>query len=196
LDYSPDLLSPVVAQSCLVTYAAVETTDTTTDTKISSKHGLCSMDAIDTLFDSEEEISDPKLKLKIWEQQIITAVIDELPELLSGVGMRNLLSVEPDKRQKSVGQLSRRISKVILRALEKRSDQPRGRKAKNQVRDAQIYRLRIDEKRHLSWQQIARIMRLDKYQAQAAFRRYELQLQKNPYKLVQDTLQGRFPHGS
>jgi hypothetical protein len=37
---------------------------------------------------------------------------------------------------------------------------------------------------------------MDKYNVQSAFRRYVAQLRKNPYKLIQDTLEERFPSGS
>jgi hypothetical protein len=154
------------------------------------------MDAIDSIFGSEEEISDPKLQLQVREWQIINAVVDDLPELLSRVGISTILSPDPDKRLKSAGLLSRRISKVILRAVDGRSDRPRGPKPKHRIRDLRIYRLRNDKKKHLSWGQIATIMRMDKYNVQSAFRRYVAQLRKNPYKLIQDTLEERFPSGS
>jgi hypothetical protein len=154
------------------------------------------MDAIDSIFGSEEEISDPKLQLKIREWQIIDAVIGDLPGLLSRVGICNLFSPDPDTRLKFADLLSRRISKAILRAVDGRGDRRRGRSPKNHIRDLQIYTLRKDKKRQLSFGQIATIMRMEKPTVYAAFRRYESQLKRNPDKLIQDTLEERFPRGN
>jgi hypothetical protein len=153
------------------------------------------MDAIDSIFDSEEETSDPKRALKLREWQITNAVTERLPELLSQVGISNILSSDPDKRRDSAGLLSRRISKVILQAAENRS-RPRGPRPKNRVRDLHIYLLRKDKKKHLSWGQIAKIMQMDKYNVQVAFRRYEGHLRRNPDKLLQDAFEERFPNSS